>query len=1111
MAYVITNTRGQTVATILTGDENTTATDLTLIGQNYVEFGLAQNENFVYLLENFAAPTPPLHPIQGQLWFDTANSTLKLRLDVNTWSSVADQNYVQAQKISPAFTGVPTAPTAAYGTNTTQLATTAFVTTALANIDLSPYARLDGAAFTGNVFAPTMPLGTVGTQVATTAFARTLFDDTLTSLYVTKVNGEMLGNARAPTLANIFDNTNRIATTGWVQNLYGNVTVSLYAPKVDAVLQGAPTTPTASITTANTQIASTAFVHTLFGNVDLSPYATKVSPILTGIPQAPTANATNNSTQIATTNYVQLQKISPAFTGNPTAPTAAPGNNSTTIATTAYVDASVSTINQTIVSEYAGSIKMWASAVPPAGWALCDGAAVSRTAFAGLFARIGTLYGAGDGTTTFNLPNLTDRFPIGVSAANELASTGGFADAAVISHTHPASTGVSINDPGHLHGFQYPVPSFNPAGPVRSHAIGSAATNLTQTKLATTNVTATATTSVSAPTGAVSPTGRNIPPYLSLYYIIKMADDGSGGGILQAGAGIDITTSGPYSTITNTGVRSLTAGTGITLTGSTGNITISSSGGGSGTADIAGSIKLWGGSTEPTDWMFCDGRALSRSAYPSLFAKIGTTYGAGDGTTTFNLPNITNRFPVGAGGLYANGATGGSADAVVVSHTHTLTDPGHRHSQYAEFFNISSVASGALLDRGTAGVGGNTSIATTGITINSAGESGTNKNLPPYLGLRYIIKINDNGTQRSGEGGGDTSRAGDVKWVAYGSGQFAPGWQEANGAAVSRTQYPTLFARIGTTYGAGDGSTTFNLPDLRGRFAVSQTSGATGANRASVNQGNVGGDANAVVVSHNHSITDPGHNHSTTTVALQIVTGGPSQGTQLSGSNTTGSSTTGITIDSAGQSGTNANMPPYVTMVAIIKMDDDTVNTGGILQAGTGISITTSGAYTTISSTVSQNPVVAGAGIRVQNATGGAIVSANVVDVAPGFGIEVTNTNGTYTVELDPEGIGIGYGQTWQNLTSSRSLGVTYTNSTGRPIQVIISVQITQTNIGLQGVRLTVGGVIVAQNGVQDGQGPPNKDVIPLSAIVPAGNTYSATIYGTGPALITIMNWAELR
>jgi microcystin-dependent protein len=617
MAYVITNTRGQAIATILTGEENTTATDLTLIGQNYIEFGLAQNENFVYLLENFAAPTPPLHPIQGQLWFDTANSILKLRLDVNTWASVADQGYVQAQKISPAFTGVPTAPTAAPGTNTTQLATTAFVNTAVSNIDLSPYARLDGATFTGNIFAPTPALGTVSTRVATTEFARSLFDDTATSLYVTKIDGEITGNARAPTLANIFDNTNRIATTGWVQNLYGNVTVSLYAPKVDPVFQGVPTTPTASVTTANTQIASTAFVHNLFGNVDLSPYAPKASPVLTGIPRSPTANASDNSTQIATTEYVQLQKISPAFTGSPTAPTAPANTANTQIATTAFVSASIAEINASGAQELAGSVKLWISATAPDGWALCNGEAVSRTLYPTLFTRIGTTYGAGDGSTTFNLPNLSARFPVGAGAGYNIGSTGGFADASVISHTHATNTSISITNNTHRHQLRDPVtgatffaandwlnsgtpgtgsfqvnPPYNTGNAFFSPVLNNQfqpfmgqgpsdpgdASWYGWTDFANTNVSATATTSVSAPDGSVSGAGRNIPPYQVFYYIIKMSDDGSGGGTLEAGAGIDIATGNGRSTITNTGVKNLIAGAGIGISGTAGNLTLTNTG-----------------------------------------------------------------------------------------------------------------------------------------------------------------------------------------------------------------------------------------------------------------------------------------------------------------------------------------------------------------------------------------------------------------------------------------------------------------------------------------------------------------------------------------------------
>ena len=620
MAYVITNTRGQVLATILTGEENTTATDLTLIGQNYIEFGLAQNENFVHILENFANPTPPLQPIQGQLWYDTTNNQLKLRNISDTWVGIADTAYVQAQKVSPAFTGVPTAPTAPAGTTTNQLATTAFVRGEISSIDLTPYARLDGAVFTGNLAASTASLGTVTTQVATTAFVRNTFDDINSSLYVTKIDGELFGNARAPTLVNIFDNSNRIATTQWVQSLYGNVFVSQYAPKNSPVLTGVPTAPTAAPGTANAQIATTEFIQTLYANVDLSPYAPKANPTLTGVPRAPTASASDNSTQIATTNFVQLQKASPAFTGTPTAPTAPLGTNTTQIATTAFVaQATAGFSTARSVDELAGSIKMWGSVNPPANWALCNGQAVSRTTYATLFSRIGTTYGAGDGSTTFNLPDFRDRFPVGAGGGVSAGATGGYADAAVISHTHPASatstatesahyhyTAVKVgtgdygsnwtaypnmsvtyaHDTGGRHSYSFTGrdagnPSFNYSAEPTAN-IGGTSLPIGGTTTVNTTV------NISAPAGAVSGTGRNLPPYLGAYWIIKISDDGSGGGTLQAGSGIDITTAGLYSTITNTGVRSLTAGSGITLSGSTGNITISSTGGGGSGNLVAG-------------------------------------------------------------------------------------------------------------------------------------------------------------------------------------------------------------------------------------------------------------------------------------------------------------------------------------------------------------------------------------------------------------------------------------------------------------------------------------------------------------------------------------------
>lgn len=182
----------------------------------------------------------------------------------------------------------------------------------------------------------------------------------------------------------------------------------------------------------------------------------------------------------------------------------------------------------------------------------------------------------------------------------------------------------------------------------------------------------------------------------------------------------------------------------------------------------AGIIQMWPTTSAPTGFLLCAGAAVSRTTYATLFGVIGTTFGAGDGSTTFNLPNYTNRMPYGT----TIGATGGSADAIVVAHTHTysgstgtmsanashshsVSDPGHAHSfpsALAGGPNSGQIMRGDVL-QATAYYG--TNAAGTGIGINAAdvnhthsfsgttsssGASGTNANLPPYLGINFIIK-----------------------------------------------------------------------------------------------------------------------------------------------------------------------------------------------------------------------------------------------------------------------------------------------------------------------------------------------------------------------------------
>jgi hypothetical protein len=137
----------------------------------------------------------------------------------------------------------------------------------------------------------------------------------------------------------------------------------------------------------------------------------------------------------------------------------------------------------------------------------------------------------------------------------------------------------------------------------------------------------------------------------------------------------------------------------------------------------AGMIIIWSGSlgSIPAGWVLCDG--------------------------TNSTPDLRNRFVVAAGSTYAVGATGGSANSIVVSHTHTatsvVTDPGHFHNIVnADQFGPPASAN-AVGNTPTAGFI-STASAVTGITVattnTSAGVSGTNANLPPYYALAYIMK-----------------------------------------------------------------------------------------------------------------------------------------------------------------------------------------------------------------------------------------------------------------------------------------------------------------------------------------------------------------------------------
>lgn len=160
----------------------------------------------------------------------------------------------------------------------------------------------------------------------------------------------------------------------------------------------------------------------------------------------------------------------------------------------------------------------------------------------------------------------------------------------------------------------------------------------------------------------------------------------------------------------------------------------------------------------------------------------------------------------------------------------------------------------------------------------------------------------------------------------YGATPPSEQWLFPYGQDVSRTAYPVLFERLGTRYGVGDGSTTFGLPDLRGRVGVGKDNmGGTPANRVTTavsgvdaaTLGAVGGSQ--LLHQHTHSITDPGHVHDGAASAgpdLDATLGAIA--TAAEGGNT-GSSTTGITIQNAG-TGNSQNVQPSIVCNKLIRV-----------------------------------------------------------------------------------------------------------------------------------------------------------------------------------------------
>jgi hypothetical protein len=557
---------------------------------------------------------------------------------------------------SPTLTGTPLAPTAATATNTTQIATTAFV-------KAQGYSTLVSPTFTGIPLAPTATAGTNTTQLATTAFVTTAVPTKVSQL----TNDSSFITAAGIPVQSVAGRTGAIVLS--TTDISG---ISSYASLVSPTFSGSPAAPTATVGTNTTQLANTAFVQAALptkvsqltndssfitvagapvqsvagrtGSIalsiaDISGGAPLASPALTGIPSAPTATAGTNTTQLATTAFVTsavptkvssltndsgyvtastspvtsvatrtgaivltvsdisgaAPTASPTLTGVPVTPTAIAGTNNTQIASTAFVSSAITAATPTKTSQLTNdSSFITAAGAPVQSVAGRTGAVIlSTTDISGIgsyallaspsFTGVPAVPTATAGTNTtqaastaFVASAITTATPTKVS---QLTNDIGYVTAATSPVTSVAGrTGVitlAIADVSGGAPLASPTFTGTPAAPTA--AVGTNTTQVATTAFATAAANATVTTfntragavtlsasDVTTALGFTPYNATNPSSYISANQTITVSGDATGSGATTIALALaSVGTAGTYSKVTTDAKGRVTSGSAI--------------------------------------------------------------------------------------------------------------------------------------------------------------------------------------------------------------------------------------------------------------------------------------------------------------------------------------------------------------------------------------------------------------------------------------------------------------------------------------------------------------------------------------------------------------------
>jgi len=717
-----------------------------LVGRNYVGYGETQNENFVWMLENFANDFPPARPLQGQTWFNTLTNILHV-YDGSKWtivgSAVISNDPPDAPSNGAMWLKSPfntlhvwadgnwrfIGPETAEGFGITRAVSTTI---------------LDG----GNVSRPIIKLtidGSIIGIISSTAFtinpsyglvgfSNLAAGLTLNSSNVVK--GNLSGNAATatrlitPRLVNgtLFDGSENIdflanTTNRLKRGTYLTGTDFNGSTEVTWAVDASSANQAGKVVARNSTggFSAGAITATLLGNVtassgtstfDVVQANTFIGATLSG--NAATATKLTTPRKINNVNFdgtadISIPAAAETLTGDILSPSVL--NSSLT---------DVGTLNSLNVADLGVTV----------------GGAEELT------------LGVQGGTPTLSA-NQQTGFLLKIF---DTAVTGDFADIGFITSAQSLSSS-GINQPAF-------APNFIHAGdPINLGTSNNKWDKIYANTLVGNAETATlATRSTNIAGGSAGSV-----PYQTASGTTAFLPAGTPGYVLKSTGGNSITwgamalerlTAGNYIAYTGTGSPSyydtnlpLTISVDATSANTASKVVARDASGNFNATMITSGVTLLANPTIPmhaTTKQYVDTMTLPAGGiimWTGSVAAVPTGWRLCDGSG--GTPDLRGRFVIGAGGSYGVGATGGTADAVVVSHTHGVSDPGHNHYQSGynlvgpsgniPWYNWGNPATATNVDR--------TGNANTGISINSAGQSGVGANLPPYYALCYIMKL----------------------------------------------------------------------------------------------------------------------------------------------------------------------------------------------------------------------------------------------------------------------------------------------------------------------------------------------------------------------------------